>query len=75
MKRIVNALGKINWAGRACAVFVLCAATVVALPAQTFTKLFNFDVTNGYEPMAGQAGYTVESFKPEGGSRTYRLSK
>jgi len=41
MERIANALDKLNWE-RACAVFVLCAATAVALPAQTFTSLYIF---------------------------------
>ena len=48
MKRIVNAfLNKLNWGKRACAVIALCAATAVAVPAQTFTTLFSFDLTDG----------------------------
>ena len=43
MKRIGNEL-------RACAVFVLCAATAIALPAQTFTTLYTFDGTDGVNP-------------------------
>ncbi len=43
MIRIVNALGKLNWGKRAYAVFVLCATTAIALPAQTFTTLHSFD--------------------------------
>jgi uncharacterized repeat protein (TIGR03803 family) len=35
------------------AVFVLCAATTVASPAQTFTTLFSFDGTNGETPEYG----------------------
>ena len=51
MKR--NGSDKLNWLKRPFAVAALCAAATVALPAQTFTKLFNFDTTNGYEPIAG----------------------
>ena len=51
MKLIVNAfLGKLNWGKRACTVFALCAATAVALPAQTFTTLFSFDGADGEAP-------------------------
>ena len=32
---------------------VLCAATAMALPAQTFTTIFSFDQTNGATPTAG----------------------
>ena len=35
---------------RAGTVFVLCAATAIASPAQTFTTLVDFDLTNGAEP-------------------------
>ncbi|MGC9949721.1 MAG: hypothetical protein ABSF64_25415 [Bryobacteraceae bacterium] len=43
MKRLVNALGKLNWGKRASAVFALCVAASIALPAQTFTTLHAFD--------------------------------
>jgi uncharacterized repeat protein (TIGR03803 family) len=33
------------------AVFLLCAATAIAAPAQTFNTLVNFDETNGQGPM------------------------
>jgi uncharacterized repeat protein (TIGR03803 family) len=52
MRRIVNALGKLTWGNRACAIFVLCAMKTIALPAQTFTTLHSFDGTDG----AGPAG-------------------
>ena len=52
MKRIVNALGKLNCAKRASAVFLLCAATAIPLPAQTFTTLHRFDGTDGSNPNA-----------------------
>ena len=51
-KRIVSALGKLNWGKRAYAVFVLCAMTTIALPAQTFTTLYRFDYTDGADPEA-----------------------
>jgi len=47
MKRIVHALGKLNWGKRAYAVFVLWATAATASPAQTYTTLLNFDGTNG----------------------------
>ena len=44
MKRIVNALSKLNWGKRACAVLGLCATTAISLPAQiaTLTTLYRF---------------------------------
>ena len=33
-------------------VFALWAIAALALPAQTFTTLFSFDGTNGYDPIA-----------------------
>jgi uncharacterized repeat protein (TIGR03803 family) len=53
MKRIVNALDKLDWGRRACAVLALCATTAVALPAQTFTTLHIFDGADGEDPVAG----------------------
>jgi uncharacterized repeat protein (TIGR03803 family) len=47
MKRILNALGKLNRGKRAYAVFLLCATTAIASPAQTFTTLHSFDGTDG----------------------------
>ena len=52
MKRTVNVL-RLNWAKRACAVFALCAAKAIALPAQTLTTLVTFNGTNGGQPQAG----------------------
>jgi len=46
-------LGKLTWGKKAYAVLVLCAATAIALPAQTFTTLFSFDGTDGASPYAG----------------------
>src|SRR5580698_10869930 len=36
---------------KACAAFVVCAATAIAASAQTFTTLVNFDGTNGATPV------------------------
>jgi uncharacterized repeat protein (TIGR03803 family) len=52
MKRTVNALRKLNWGTRACAVLVLCATTAIALPAQTLTTLHSFHSTDGENPTA-----------------------
>jgi uncharacterized protein (TIGR03437 family) len=52
MKRIANALGKFSWGKRAFAVLVLCATTVIALPAQTPTTVVTFNGTNGDEPQS-----------------------
>ena len=41
---------KLNWGNRPYAVLALCAATAIALPAQTFTTLTSF--TDGYGPWA-----------------------
>src|SRR5580700_6157164 len=43
-------MSDLSWWNKACAVFVLCAATAIATPAQTFTTLVNFDGTNGGAP-------------------------
>ena len=53
MKRIVSALHKLSWANRAYTVLGLCAATAMALSAQTFTTLHSFDGTDGADPYAG----------------------
>jgi uncharacterized repeat protein (TIGR03803 family) len=50
MKRLVNALGKPNLAKVACALFLLCATSAIASPAETFTTLVNFNGTNGANP-------------------------
>jgi hypothetical protein len=45
-------MGKLNRGKRAYAVFFLCAATAIALPAQTLTTLHSFDGTDGAAPWA-----------------------
>src|ERR1039458_2642024 len=57
VKRVVSELGKLDGGKRACAVLTLCAATAIALPAQTVTTLFSFDYTDGSGPTGalGQA--------------------
>jgi uncharacterized repeat protein (TIGR03803 family) len=50
MKRVVNAWGKLNWGKLACPVFAVCVTTAIALPAQTFTTLYNFHWTDGASP-------------------------
>jgi uncharacterized repeat protein (TIGR03803 family) len=42
---------KSSWWKTACAVVVLCAATAIGSPAQTFTTLANFDATTGSQPI------------------------
>jgi uncharacterized repeat protein (TIGR03803 family) len=59
---LVATLGKPNWRKRAYAVFVLCAATAIALSAQTFTTLFSFDGTDGVYPTAGLVQATNGDF-------------
>ena len=46
-------MGKLNWGKRAYAVFFLCAATAIALPAQTLTTLHSFDGTDGASSTRG----------------------
>ena len=43
-------MAKLNLIRMAC-IFVFCAGTVIALPAQTFTTLVSFDGTNGAAPV------------------------
>ncbi|HXM41402.1 MAG TPA: choice-of-anchor tandem repeat GloVer-containing protein [Bryobacteraceae bacterium] len=50
MKRIVSALDKLKWGKRTYVVFLLCAMTAIALPAQTLTTLFKFDGPDGVYP-------------------------
>jgi len=50
VKQSANALGRHSRGKRAYIVFVLCATTAAALPAQTFTTLFSFDGTDGGAP-------------------------
>src|ERR1019366_9366686 len=52
----------LNWGKRAYAVSVLCAATAITLPAQTFTTLHSFDGTDGYLPAAGLVQATNGDF-------------
>jgi uncharacterized repeat protein (TIGR03803 family) len=47
------AMGKRGWWKRAWALSLLCAATAIALPAQTFITLRSFDKTDGANPYAG----------------------
>jgi uncharacterized repeat protein (TIGR03803 family) len=44
---------KLNWITKACSLFLLWAATAVALPAQTFTSLLSFAGADGSAPYAG----------------------
>jgi len=44
-------LSKLNWRKRACFLFLLCAATAIALQAQTFQTRFTFDGTDGMAPV------------------------
>ena len=63
MKRIVNGLSQLNRGRRAYAVFALCAATAMALPAQkTFTTLQSFDSTDGANPGAALVQATDGDF-------------
>src|ERR1019366_4999583 len=46
----------------ACTIFVVCAATAIAAPAQTFTTLHIFDGTAGEYPAAGLVQGTDGNF-------------
>jgi uncharacterized repeat protein (TIGR03803 family) len=50
MKGIAKVLGKLNWGKRAYAVFVMCAATALALPAQSFSVVLRLDFNDGAYP-------------------------
>ncbi len=55
-------MGKLNWGKMACFVFPLCAATAIALAAQTFNTLHRFDFTDGSGPNAGLIQATDGNF-------------
>src|ERR1017187_3148384 len=82
MKRIVNGLSQLNRGRRAYAVFALCAATAIALPAQkTFTMLQSFDSTDGANPGAalvqatdGDLYGTASSQGANGGGTIFKVT-
>jgi hypothetical protein len=61
MKRFVNSLVKFNCGKNVYAILVLCAATRIALPGQTFTTLMNFDGANGSIPYYGTLAQGMRS--------------
>jgi uncharacterized repeat protein (TIGR03803 family) len=44
-------MNKLNWMTKACGVFLLWVMGAFALPAQTFTTLYNFDIADGAFPL------------------------
>jgi len=44
-------MSKLNWVTKACGVLALWATAAVALPAQTFTTLYNFATPGGAFPL------------------------
>src|ERR1700688_4990309 len=50
---LLAVVGKVSGWKKAYAVLLFCAATAIALPAQTFTTIVNFDGTNGSSPLYG----------------------
>jgi uncharacterized repeat protein (TIGR03803 family) len=81
MKRIVNASHKLSSGKRGCAVFALCAATAIALPAQTLATLYSFDWTNGLGPQAalvqgtnGDFYGTTSQQVPNNGGTVFRVT-
>ena len=55
-------MSKLNWATKSCAIFLLWATAVAALPAQTFTTLHNFDGTDGNDPGGAMVQSTDGNF-------------
>jgi uncharacterized repeat protein (TIGR03803 family) len=51
-------MSNLSWWKKACAVFVVCAATAIAARAQTFTTLTSFDSTDGIAPVGSLAQST-----------------
>jgi uncharacterized repeat protein (TIGR03803 family) len=65
---------KLNWSIRACGVLLLWAAPAIALPAQTFTTLHNFDGTDGTTPSTALTQATngdLYGTTPSGGANGY----
>ena len=50
MRQLVIMPGRLSWGKRTSGVLVLCAASAIAVPAQTFTTLHSFDGTDGQNP-------------------------
>ena len=72
---------RVNFGKKACAGFLLWAATVSALPAQTFTLLHTFDYTDGGNPYAalvqsgdGKLYGTTYSGGAYGGGTVFRIT-
>jgi hypothetical protein len=55
-------MSNLNWARRACGIFLLWAAAAFSLPGQTFTSLYSFDSTHGSYPSAGLVEGTDGNF-------------
>jgi uncharacterized repeat protein (TIGR03803 family) len=55
-------MNKFNWLMKACGVLMLWGTVAVALPAQTFTTLHSFDVTDGANPYSGLVQATDGNF-------------
>jgi uncharacterized repeat protein (TIGR03803 family) len=76
-------MGKLDLslARRSCAVFALCAATAIALPAQTFRVLHSFDGVDGSNPNAqviqatdGNLYGTTSNGGGNGGGSVFRIT-
>jgi uncharacterized repeat protein (TIGR03803 family) len=48
--RKISRAGELGRRKKGCAVLLLCAATAVASPAQTFTTLYSFAASDGHDP-------------------------
>jgi uncharacterized repeat protein (TIGR03803 family) len=56
MEILTKIVDQLSWRRDACAVFLLLAATVIPLRAQTFTTLVNFNEKNGVAQVMGTPG-------------------
>lgn len=74
-------MDRLIWWKEAYAVFLLCVATAIAAPAQTFTSLLSFDGTDGGEPIGGLVQATngnlygmTYSYGPTGGGTVFKIT-
>jgi uncharacterized repeat protein (TIGR03803 family) len=71
MNTVNFTLRKLVGRSRFCAVFLFCTAITLASPAQTYTRFFNFDDSNGRQPGLLLQGFDGNLYGTTDGSETF----